>query len=83
MIVDHRNVGLIIDNITIGYVMQFKLLEVWFDNNLTLTIHHIKLRSSINSYKYFLYKMKPLCHPNMLQMIYIAHIYITDYITVY
>ena len=78
MIVDYRNVELIINNNTIKHVTQFKLLWVWLDNNLTLTTHCIKLRSSINGYKYLLYKMKPLCHLNILQMIYMAHIYIAD-----
>ena len=69
MIVDYRNVELIIDNNTIEHVTQFKLLGVWLDNNLTFTTNYIKLRSSINSYKYLLYKMKLLYHSNILQMI--------------
>ena len=65
MIVDYRNVELIIDNNTTEHVTQFKLLGVLLDNNLTFTTHGIKLRSSINSYKYLLYKMKALCHSNI------------------
>ena len=74
MIVDYRNVELIIDNNTIDHVTQFKLQGVWLNNNLTFTTQCIKLRSSINSYRYLLYKMKPLCHSNILQMIYMIHI---------
>ena len=66
MIVDYRNVELIIDNNTIEHETQFKHLGVWLDNSLTFTTHCIKLRSSINSYRYLLYKMKPLCHSNIL-----------------
>ena len=58
MIVDYRNVELIIDNNTTEHVTQFKLLGVWLHNNLTFTINYIKLTSSINIYKYLLYKMK-------------------------
>ena len=58
MIVDYRNVELIIGNNTIEHVTQFKLLEFWLDKDLTFTTHSIKLRSSINSYDYLLYKMK-------------------------
>ena len=47
MIVDYRNVKLIIDNNTIEHVTQFKLLGVWLDNNLTFTTHCKKLRSSL------------------------------------
>ena len=75
MIVDYRNVVLITDNKTIEHVKQFKLLWVWLDNNLTFTRHYMKLRLSVNCYKYMLYKMKPLCHSNILGMIYITHIY--------
>ena len=66
MIVYYRNVELIIDSNTIEHVTQFKPLGVWLDNNLTFTTHCIKLRSSINSYKYLLYKMKSLCHSNII-----------------
>ena len=66
MIGDYRNVELIMDNNTIEHVTQIKLLGVWHVNNLAFTIHGIKLRLSINSYEYLLYKMKPLCHPNIL-----------------
>ena len=66
MIVDYRNVELIIDKNTTENVTQFKLLKVWLYNNPTFTKHCIKLRSSMVSYKYLLYKMKPLCHLNKL-----------------
>ena len=66
MIVDDRNIEFITDNDTTEHVTQMKLLGVWLDNNLTFTIHCIKFRSSTNSYKYLLYKTKPLCHPNIL-----------------
>ena len=66
MIVDYRNVELIIYNNTTEHVTQFKLQGVWFDSNLIFTTHYIKLRSSINSYKYLLHKMKLLCHSNIL-----------------
>ena len=78
MIVDHRNVELIINYNTIEHVTEFKLPGPWLDNNLTFTTHWIKLRSSINSDKYLLHIMKLLCHSNILQMIYMAHIYIAD-----
>ena len=66
IIVDYRNVELIIDNNTIEHVTQLRLHWVWVDNNLTFTTHCIKLRSSINRYKYLLYKAKPLCHSDIL-----------------
>ena len=57
LIVDYRNIELIINNKTTEHVKQFKLLGVWPDNNITFTTYCIELRSSINSHKYLLYKM--------------------------
>ena len=48
--VDYRKAELIIDNDTIKHATRFKLLRVGLDNNLTFTIHCIKLRSSISSW---------------------------------
>ena len=58
MIVGYKNVELIIDNNAIEHVTQFKLLGVWLDPNLPFTTHCVKLTSSINSYKYLLYKIE-------------------------
>ena len=51
MIVDYRHVELNIENNTIEHVTQLRLLRVQLDNNLISTIHCIKFKSSINSYK--------------------------------
>ena len=47
MIMDYRNVVLIIYNNTIEHVTQFKLLGHWSDINLIFTIHCVMLLSSI------------------------------------
>ena len=78
MIVDYRNVELIIDDNTIEYVTEFKLLGVWLDNNLNFTIHYIKIRSSINSYKYLWYKIKNHYVILIYYEWFIGHIYIAD-----
>ena len=75
MIVDWGNFELIIDNNTTEHVTEFKVLRFWLDNNLTFTLPCIQLRLSINSYKYLLYKKKLPCHPNILGIIYMVHIY--------
>ena len=39
MFVDNSNIGLAIDNNTTEHVIQFKLLGIWLDNDLTFTTH--------------------------------------------
>ena len=41
MIVDYRNVELIIDNNTNEHVTQFKYLRVGLDNNLAFTVLYV------------------------------------------
>ena len=66
MIVDYRNAEFIIDSNTNKHEIQFKLIGVWLHNNLIFATYCIQLRSSINSYKYLLYKMKLPCHSNVI-----------------
>ena len=43
MIVNYRNLELIIDNNTTEQLTQFKLLGVWLDNNFHYTLYKIKI----------------------------------------